>query len=968
MAQLYINMQLVGIFISFICIVTLLLKKSDKEQKFMITSFICTMIYCCGIYLEYTCADLPVATLAVKIQYFSACYLPLFIVIFSFHHCRVTLPKAIIFFLTTTETIVLLLVWTCEKNSFFYTHYELIHKDNYSYFSVTHGPGWFLYIASYIVVLILIISVTVYRILRTPKGLRINYYIISFSSILPALTYVLYKTNNTNNYDPTSIVYLIVCLLLYFSIYRLQFFGLIDLARENVIDNMKEAFIVVDNDLNLLDCNNAAKKLFPELRKMKNVGNISNISLLNDIFSDDTFTEFELSGRYYEKHITNIDSADLSVKGYCAIVIDVTQTRQYVDELISANEEAVTANETKSRYLANVSHEIRTPMNAIVGFSELILHQNPPEQVYEYAKDINDAAHSLLSVINDILDLSKIEAGKLKLHTSNYTTMELLGNVISIIKLQASNKKLDFKLNINPNLPKELYGDIVHLRQILINILANAVKYTDAGCVSLEVTFATSQNYSETINLVIRIKDTGIGISPENIPTLFDEFTRIEISETSKDIKEGSGLGLAICKNLVTMMDGSIEVESTLGEGSTFTVTVPQKVISMDAIDAEGLTLLTSNKMDNSPIDTDTKTSNIRQSFWAPNVSVLVVDDSNVNLKLITSILEEYQIKADTTDSGRNAVDMVGTKNYHIIFMDHMMPEFDGIMATKAIRTNGHSELPIVALTANAVIGVKEMFLANGFTDFLPKPVNIVELENILLRHLPEDLINYYEKEQDEFMVNKEHLALIGLNIPGKSINVVDGYNNCMKNKDTYLSVLDTFYRTCKSFKEDALINIREKNYDKSLLFTHTLKNAAFTIGANKLSQLAKESENILKNKNYALFESKTGKLMEFYEELIHDLDEFYNTIKNEEHSKAYNKPPIAHKKFSEKLTQLRNQLEMMDSVQAIDTITYLTSHSYKDKTITATLSACKNDIADFEYDRALDKINDILNRINVSN
>lgn len=965
MAQIYINMQLIGIFISFICIVTLLLKKSDKEQKFMITSFICTMIYCCGIYLEYTSTELPVATLAVKIQYFAACYLPLFIVIFSFHHCRVTLPKAVIFFLTVTETIVLLLVWTCEKNKVFYTHFELVHRDNHSYFSVTHGPGWLLYIGSYIVVLILIISATVYRIIRTPKGLRINYYIISFSSILPAITYGLYKTNNTDNYDPTSIVYLIVCLLLYFSIYRLQFFSLVDLARENVIDNMKEAFIVVDNDLNLLDCNNAAKKLFPELRKMKIVGNISSIPLLNDIFSDDTFTEFQSNGRYYEKHITRLDSTDLSVNGCCAIVIDVTQTRQYVDELISANEEAISANETKSRYLANVSHEIRTPMNAIVGFSELILHQNPPEQVYEYAKDINDAAHSLLSVINDILDLSKIEAGKLKLHTSNYTTMELLGNVISIIKLQATNKKLDFKLDINPNLPKELYGDIVHLRQILINILANAVKYTDSGCVYLEVTFDTNSKLRETINLVIRIKDTGIGISPENIPNLFDEFTRIE---TSKKVTEGSGLGLAICKNLVTMMEGTIEVESTLGVGSTFTVTIPQKVISMDAIDAGGLSLLTSVKDENAISKTNAKNPNISQSFWAPNVSVLVVDDSNVNLKLITSILEEYQIKADTTTSGRNAVDMVGNKAYHIVFMDHMMPEFDGIMATKAIRTNGHSELPIVALTANAVIGVKEMFLGNGFTDFLPKPVNIVELENILLRYLPGELINYYEKEKDEFKVNKEQLALMGLDIPGKSINIVDGYNNCMKNKDTYLSVLDTFYRTCKSLKEDALVNIKEKNYDKSLLFTHTLKNAAFTIGANKLSQLSKEAESTLKNKNYALFESKVGKLMEHYEELIHDLTDFYTTIESKELSSSYNKPPIEHKKFTEKLTQLKNQLGMMDSVQAIDTITYLTSHSYKDKTITATLSACKNDIADFEYDRALDKINNILIRINVSN
>lgn len=961
MSQIYVNLQLVGIVVSFICIIVLFLKQSDKEQKFMITSFICTMIYCCGIYLEYTAKIFPVAVVAVKIQYISACYLPLFIVIFSFHHCRISLPKAILFLLTLMETTVLLFVWNCENNKAFYKVLTLKSKDGFSYLYAEHGPVWFIYIGAYIIMLTLIISVTVYRIIHTPRGFRINYYIICISSILPAVTYALYKTNNTNNYDPTSLVYLFVCLLLYFSIYRLQFFGLIDLARENVIDNMKEAFIVVDGNLNLLDCNNAAKKLFPELRKYKYQGTVASIPILKEIFSNEFFSEFELNGRYYERHITALDATDLSVNGLCAIVVDVTQNRQYVDELIIANAEALAANETKSRYLANVSHEIRTPMNAIVGFSDLILHQNPPEQIYEYAKDINDAAHSLLAVINDILDLSKIEAGKLKLTTANYTTMELLENVISIIKLQASNKNLEFKIDINQNLPKELFGDIVHLRQILINILANAVKYTEEGHVCLEVTFEAHNQISDKINLIMRIKDTGIGISPQNIPSLFDEFTRIE---NNKKFTEGSGLGLSICKNLVDLMNGSIDVESTLGMGSTFTVTIPQKVISNEALDTDAISLLTKEDFSSAPVTNTSDNSRICQSFWAPNVSILVVDDSNVNLRLITSILEEYQIKADITTSGRNAVDMVGRKNYHIVFMDHMMPEFDGIMATRAIRENGHTNLPIVALTANAVIGVKEMFLANSFTDFLAKPVNIVELENILLRYIPADLINYYEKELNLHQITKEELNKLGLNIPGKSINIIDGFNNCLKNRDTYISVLDTFYRTCKSLKEDATNYIATKNYDKSLLFTHTMKNAAFTIGANKLSELSKEAETILKSKNYALFDSKAGKLMDAYDEVINDLNEFYNSMENAAKTNSLNKPKLQQSKFLNKLTQLKQQLEMMDSVQAIDTITYLTSHSYSDKIISATLKACKNDIADFEYDRAIEKINTILERI----
>lgn len=962
MTQIYVYAQLTGILVSFLCIIFLLLKKSDKEQKFMITSFICTMIYCAGIYLEYTAANLPVAVVAVKIQYFSACYLPLFIMIFSFHHCRITLPKAVVLALTIMETIVLLSVWSYDSYHFFYTDLSLKSKDDFVYLSAEHGPVWYVYIGSYIIILTLIIAISLYRIKRTPKGTRINYFIIFVSSLLPAISYTLFKTDNTNNYDPTSIVYLIVCLMLYFSIYRFQFFGLVDLAKENVIDNMKEAFIVIDKSYSLLYCNNAAKRLFPELKKLKNQGNICSTPTLKDIFTDDTFTEFNLNNRYYEKHITALDNLNPSVNGYCAIVIDVTQTHMYVDELINANEAAVAANETKSRYLANVSHEIRTPMNAIVGFSELILHQNPTEQIYEYAKDINDAAHSLLSVINDILDLSKIEAGKLKLHTTEYTTMDLLGNVISITRLQATNKNLQFDVDINPSLPGKLSGDIVHLRQVLINILANAVKFTEEGKISLAVDFKSIDN-EDTINLIIRISDTGIGISPENIPNLFMEFTRIEDSS----ITEGSGLGLAICKNLVNMMNGSIEVESDINKGSVFTVIVPQQVIGTDIIDLDAINSIhTPKEASSGSSRTEDKSEKLR-SFWAPDVSVLVVDDSNVNLKLVTSILEEYQIKADTTDSGRKAVDMVGKKSYHIVFMDHMMPGFDGIMATKAIRENGHSKLPIVALTANAVIGVKEMFLSNGFTDFLPKPVNILELENILLRYLPDELINYYEKAIDTTKLSIEELHNMGLNIPGKSINILDGYNNCMKSKDTYISVLDTFYRTCKALREDAQAHISRKEYDKSLLFVHTLKNAAFTIGANRLSELAKEAEGILRGKNYALFDSKAGKLMDTYEEVIHDLTEFYNNMKLSAVSLTPSKPKLSKEKFVEKITQLKNQLNMMDSVQAIDTITYLTSHSYSDKIITATLKACKDDIADFEYDRATEKIDRILERLNNS-
>lgn len=415
------------------------------------------------------------------------------------------------------------------------------------------------------------------------------------------------------------------------------------------------------------------------------------------------------------------------------------QTRLYVkehqsllqkeEELKRLNEELERASRAKSDFLANMSHEIRTPINAVLGMDEMILRDSEDKAVIEYAEDIEAAGRQLLSLINDILDFSKIESGKFEIHEEEYDLLTLINDCYNLVIGRAEAKSLSLIVRNDPELPERLYGDTVRIKQVLINLLTNAIKYTEEG--KVEIIFSGKPLDEGYILFEVSVKDTGVGILKEDISKLFGSFERIDEKE-HRNI-EGTGLGLAITKQLTELMGGTIGVESVRGEGSEFYISIPQKVVSEKKVGLFDVGMAVKRET----------SKKYRASFVAPAANVLVVDDVKINLNVVRLLLRDTKVKLDLAESGKEALNLMMEKKYDVVLMDHMMPEMDGIQTLKEARKicepNMHT--PMIALTANAISGAEAIYRKAGFCEYITKPIKAPDLEAALVRRLPSEKV-----------------------------------------------------------------------------------------------------------------------------------------------------------------------------------------------------------------------------------
>ena len=519
------------------------------------------------------------------------------------------------------------------------------------------------------------------------------------------------------------------------------------------------------------------------------------------------------------------------------------------------------ANRAKSDFLANMSHEIRTPINAVLGMDEMILRESTDPQIREYASNIKQAGSMLLSLVNDILDFSKIERGKMDIVPVDYDLGILLGDTIDMIRSRAENKNLQLEINIESSTPVHLHGDEVRIRQIITNILTNAVKYTPEGKVTLTV---SGKKVSEkTVQLYVSVKDTGIGIKEEDMAKLFDSFQRVDESR-NRNI-EGTGLGLSITMCMLNLMGSRLEVESTYGEGSDFYFYLEQEQLD-DEVLGEDIHKYSEKLKCEISVSTE--------QFYAPDAKILVVDDNEMNLKVFLGLLKNHGMQIDTAMSGKQCLARIEKNAYHMIFMDYLMPEMDGVETLRQIRelkTNQSKDAVIIILTANAVSGAREMFLEEGFKDFLSKPIIAEKLEQMIQKYLPEELLLQNDLEQKE----KIPVAATDIDSSAPSENgLVDwekGQLYCMGDEDFYREILQMFLDSTSPVELRQYYE--ESDFDNYRIKVHAMKSNLANIGAKNTSDMAKRLELALKNDNNVSYVKENhDEFMKEYERVVSEV------------------------------------------------------------------------------------------------
>ena len=526
--------------------------------------------------------------------------------------------------------------------------------------------------------------------------------------------------------------------------------------------------------------------------------------------------------------------------------------------------ELLDANNAKSAFLSHMSHEIRTPINAILGMDEMILRESSEEDVLGYAEDIRSAGNNLLGIVNDVLDFSKIEAGKMSIIPVEYELESIINDLYNVVWLRAENKGLSVKLDIDPSIPSLLYGDETRIKQIVTNLLTNAVKYTEKGTITLSImkipdsgaddseallkACPGDQRPENKVGLRVSVKDTGIGIRSEDMEKLFDEYQRVE--EKRNRTIEGTGLGLNITRELLELMGSRLYVISVYGEGSVFGFDLVQGVLGEEPVgDLTGRFKKTRNRQ-------------YRVRFTAEDARILVVDDTKVNLDVIRNLLKNTRINIDTAGSGEEALELVRENRYDIVFLDHLMPGMDGtetLRRMQELEDNLSSGAPVIALTANALSGAREEYLKAGFKDYLSKPINSKKLEDML----------FYYISQEKLRTRSEASSLLPAWITESGdIDAEEGLKNC-SNEETYMIVLESFYEVIGENSDEIEDYYRKEDWENYTIKVHGLKSSAKTIGAVALSERAAALEQAGLNSDVDTIKRDTDKLLSQYRSFI---------------------------------------------------------------------------------------------------
>ncbi|MCR4754010.1 MAG: response regulator [Lachnospiraceae bacterium] len=670
--------------------------------------------------------------------------------------------------------------------------------------------------------------------------------------------------------------------------------------------------------------------------------------------------------------MSTMDEAFRSILEIAAIYITILVVDFLLKEeaasrvrLLDSIEELKAAEKSKDDFMANVSHELRTPINTICGMSEIALGEAKSEIVRENLEDIKNAGRNLLSVVSDILDYSELNSGKFALDEENYSLSSTINDVINMSIGKIGSKNIELIVNCDPTIPGILIGDEAKLKRVMVNLIENAIKYTDEGYVIVDI---SRRNEEYGINLCVKIKDTGIGMKPENLNKIFSDFTQLS---SGRDRKEGGiGLGLTISRAIVELMGGFLTIDSKYGTGTQIQFTVPQKVEDATPIgnidsrlSSVGIEAVDDEKYGDSAVRVTGRVKSDKPvgQMIMPRAHVMIVDDSFMNLKVIEGLLKPYRIRVTTALSGREALEKLVSRDYDFIFMDHMMPEMDGVECLNKIRSRDipyYKNVPVIALTANAVAGAKEKFIELGFTDFISKPVELSNLEKMLKKYIPKEKISYAEEIEE--VANNEVAAgdlVIG------DLNVKKGLLYC-GSVENYKNVLNVHATNGPDNIDKIRRLFDEKNITDYTIYIHALKSSMASIGAETLSEMAKDMEQAGKDGNLSYIEAHHEMLMEEYERIIAML--LAQNSMQMEISDMYmeaDSVPITDEKFEEYIAAFEEAAYTFISANMLRIVDELREYSFNGHPLAPQLITIRRKIEMSDYMSALDALKGLRDR-----
>lgn len=701
-----------------------------------------------GAYLAIAVSTgLEEAVLANKISYLGGCFMPPIILFLICAICNYTIRPWLRCLLYTYSAVVYFSVLTIGYSNIYYDRIYLEKYMDATVLGHTYGPAHKLF---YVILYGYLITQVVLLVYSLVKKRAVSRYSLGALLIMEAVTISLFIAGRivNSNIEIMPLVYVIDG---WFFLYMYQR-GMIYNVEDNIAGSFAKqgtyGYIMLDTKLNYLGCNQTAGNIFPGISECVVDHSITQIPEMEVIstwigeYSGNAKKVFsyENKERHFECRIESI-MYGRKVCGYMVELRDDTdrwqninliskhnaELREMTVQLEKAKEEAERANKAKSDFLARVSHELRTPVNAILGMNEMILRESDDDEICNYAYDAKNAALSLLSIINELLDSSKIESGMMEIIEENYHLGSVLNDLYSMVSIRAKEKELDLTFDVDEKMPRTYCGDAKRIKQVVLNILTNAIKYTTQGSVLLKVS-CTKVGQEEAV-LKFSVKDTGSGIQNENIEKIYDAFQRFDI-EKNKNV-EGTGLGMNIVQQFLKLMGSELKIVSEYGKGSEFSFEIVQKVVDAAAIgDFKEKNSYSAQESDQT------------KKYTAPDAKILLVDDNKMNIKVLKSLLKQNKVQTDDAISGKECLALAEQNTYDLIFIDHMMPEMDGIETLHIMKEKKLCEnTPVIMLTANAIVGDRERYLAEGFDDFLSKPVIPQALNEMLLKYLPEEKI-----------------------------------------------------------------------------------------------------------------------------------------------------------------------------------------------------------------------------------